>query len=388
VNRIKLLIGVVLLTAPLLFLDWRELLRVVLEADASWILAATLGLVLNMPLSSVKWGLLLRAHGIAVGQLALLRAYWIGAFASNYLPSSIGGDVVRAVVIRTQGGLAEVASSILVERLTGLAVLILLSAGALAARPEPFRALGLLLPLWLLVLAAAGVVLGVAAGGRPSARLLDRLADAGQRTVRRLAVKLLKLVSATNGYRQAWRLVLAAMLTSLPFYGILILFQYGLLKAVGASVSFAEVACIAPLVPLIALIPVSINGLGLTEGAFTLFFMQIGVPAETAFAAALLRRAISVLVSLVGGLFWLLEPRQPGPRGSRVTPIPSPVGPGSAGTSAQAGIGTTAGRRAPACKRHQQGGVGGARRKPGSPALARGPLQGRAAPPLGHPVDR
>ena len=278
-----------------------------------------------MPLSSMKWGLLLRAHGIKAGQLALLRAYWIGSFASNYLPSSVGGDIVRALVIRAQGSLAVVASSILVERLTELAVLLLLSAGALAVQPEPFRALGILLPLWLLVLAAAGAVLGVAAGGQPTARFLGRLANARQRTVRRLAAKLLKLVSATDGYRRAVPLVLAAMLMSLPFYGILILFQYALLEAVGASVSLAQVASIAPLIPLIALIPASINGLGLTEGAFTLFYMQVGVPAETAFAAALLRRVISVLVSLVGGLFWLADPRQPArPRlpshGSRKAP--------------------------------------------------------------------
>jgi uncharacterized membrane protein YbhN (UPF0104 family) len=55
----------------------------------------------------------------------------------------------------------------------------------------------------------------------------------------------------------------------------------------------------------VSLLPVSANGLGLTEGAFLLFYTQMGVPADQAFAAALLRRLVTVFMSLPGGLLWL-----------------------------------------------------------------------------------
>ena len=60
----------------------------------------------------------------------LLRAYWIGNFLSNYLPSNIGGDVARVLVLRHAAGVAPLAGSVLVERLTGVAALAVIS-GAL-----------------------------------------------------------------------------------------------------------------------------------------------------------------------------------------------------------------------------------------------------------------
>ena len=86
---------------------------------------------------------------------------------------------------------------------------------------------------------------------------------------------------------------------------MLIGFQVLVLTAVGAELALAEVALIAPVVQLIGLLPLAPNGLGLVEGAFVLFYVQAGVPAELALAAALLRRLLGFAVSLVGGPLWL-----------------------------------------------------------------------------------
>ena len=116
-------------------------------------------------------------------------------------------------------------------------------------------------------------------------------------------------------YRRRPMVVLGALALSLPFYGILILFQYLILDALGARLPLAEVALIAPLVQLVGLLPLAPNGLGLVEGAFVLFFVQAGVAPEVALAGALLRRILSFAVSLVGGLIWLQ--RSPAARPAR-----------------------------------------------------------------------
>ena len=61
----------------------------------------------------------------------------------------------------------------------------------------------------------------------------------------------------------------------------------------------------APLIPLISLLPVTANGLGIAEGAFVLFYTQMGVAPDQAFAAALLRRLLTIATAVPGGLLWL-----------------------------------------------------------------------------------
>jgi glycosyltransferase 2 family protein len=89
------------------------------------------------------------------------------------------------------------------------------------------------------------------------------------------------------------------------FYGALALFQFTLLRAVGSPIGLAQVALVAPLIPLISLLPVTANGLGIAEGAFVLFYTQVGVAPDQAFAAALLRRLLTIATAVPGGLLWL-----------------------------------------------------------------------------------
>ena len=97
------------------------------------------------------------------------------------------------------------------------------------------------------------------------------------------------------------------------------LFQVALLRSVGSPIGLAQVALVAPLVPLVSLLPVTANRLGLTEGAFVLFYTQMGVPAKQAFAAALLRRLVTIGVTVPGGLMWLAAGRVGAAIGERRT---------------------------------------------------------------------
>lgn len=238
-----------------------------------------------------------------------LKAYWIGAFFSNYLPSNMGGDVVRFFVLRCEGRRPEAAASIVVERATGFFVLLLLAMLSLAMRPQYFGTTGIALVLWLLTLGGFGTILLFFFFEQPLRRRLARANVGWNGFMKRLVMGLEKLTLALGRYRRHPQALVAAVVLSLPFYGILMVFQYLLLLAVGARLSPVEVIFIAPMIPLISTIPVSVNGIGVAEGAFVLFYVQVGVPVEAALAAALLRRVVALIVSLAGGLFWIGLPR-------------------------------------------------------------------------------
>ena len=300
---LKLALGVVLLVLLGWLVDWPGTWRTLRHSDLSLVLLSAAVLVSALIVSTLKWERLVRFACGRLGFPALLRAYWIGNFLSNYLPSNIGGDVARVLVLRHAAGVVPLAGSVLVERLTGVAALAVVSGACLLLRPvEPWN---LNLALWLLVGAiAVGVVLALAAGGyllRGGKALLWR----APRLAGRIAAKLTRFGEAVGAYSSAPGELVVAGLWSILFYGVLVLFQFVVLHAVGSSITLVDAALVAPLVPLVSLLPITANGLGLTEGAFVLFYSQMGVPAEQAFAAAILRRLVTIAVSVPGGLMWL-----------------------------------------------------------------------------------
>ena len=300
---LKLALGVVLLVLLGWLVDWPGTWRTLRHSDLSLVLLSAAVLVSALIVSTLKWERLVRFACGRLGFPALLRAYWIGNFLSNYLPSNIGGDVARVLVLRHAAGVVPLAGSVLVERLTGVAALAVVSGACLLLRPvEPWN---LNLALWLLVGAiAVGVVLALAAGGHllRGGKVLLRRAP---RLAGRIAAKLTRFGEAVGAYSSAPGELVVAGLWSILFYGVLVLFQFAVLHAVGSSITLVDAALVAPLVPLVSLLPITANGLGLTEGAFVLFYSQMGVPAEQAFAAAILRRLVTIAVSVPGGLMWL-----------------------------------------------------------------------------------
>ena len=285
--------------------DWRaslELLRQVAPAPVAMIALLS---SLAIAVSAWKWQRLLMAASIRTPYLALIGIYWVASFVSTFLPSVVPGDAVRIGMARRFGSPASIAGSIVVERTTGFMVLLLLAAGAVMARPDLVSAtvgpgtlvatgLGLAALLLLIVLATRSLP-GTRSG---EARWRQRV---------RAALARFGTTLADLG-RQPRALATAGGL-SLVFYGVVALTHYAALRALGLTVSLADLAAVAPLVILVTALPVAPNGLGIGEGAFVLLYAQIDVAPEAALAAAVLRRAIVMLVALAGGIVWLLPAR-------------------------------------------------------------------------------
>ena len=101
-------------------------------------------------------------------------------------------------------------------------------------------------------------------------------------------------------------MLIDAAFMSIPCHLASMTAQYLTLRAVGAPVGFTEVAMVAPLMPLIALVPLTPNGIGLTEAALVAFYIPLGVPPEVALAAAALRRLTDLAAASGGAMTWLL----------------------------------------------------------------------------------
>jgi hypothetical protein len=105
---------------------------------------------------------------------------------------------------------------------------------------------------------------------------------------------------------------------------------YTLALDLGMQVNYFAFCLILPLVGLVRLLPVSLNGIGLGEGAFVLLLGLFGVPQGQALAFALVMLGLQTAMASLGGLLLVIAPRTAGRPEAAVLPVAQPPEPGRA----------------------------------------------------------
>lgn len=277
-------LGLLLLVYLVRQQSWTEI-AAALARIPGWVFALTIVLALLSRVAVVaRWWVLLRGAGVRLRWRDAARLTFAGLFASNFLPTTIGGDVVRlAGSLRLPGPAAVYAASIAVDRLVGMA-------GMVSAAPLGLPAF----LLWLKAGDAAATgslsVSGVATGWGRLRQWLQRSLSGALEALKLWARQPQWLAGA---FGCTWVYML------LKFAALALFFH-----SLGEPIPFTQVAGLWSLVYFITLVPVSIGGLGLQEVSASLIYSQVaGVSLSTALAAALLLRTIEVLASLPGALF-------------------------------------------------------------------------------------
>lgn len=257
-------------------------------------------MVLQFGLAVLRWNAVLAALGAPLPFVSALRLIFIGGFFSQTLPSSVGGDAVRMYGSYKAGmPLAAAVNSVLLER--GATVLSLL---LMVAVLQPFAGarLSAAAPAWVFPLLCV-----IAIGGVIVLMFLDRLPASlsSWKLVRGLAY----LATHTR------RLFLAPRHWSKTLFWCLIghinlslcAHVLALSLGLGGAIRLTDSLVLIPLVILITTLPISIAGWGVRELAMVQAMGLIGIPAESALALSVLLGLTSVLVSLPGGVVWLLS---------------------------------------------------------------------------------
>lgn len=321
---LKLGIGLALLCV-LCF--WRGTGREALRhlAGFQWpyvVLLLVLAQVQNL-ISCVKWQLFLRHQGHRVSLMRLWALYLIGRFFSNFLPSMVGGDLTRMVLLgREIGSQSRSAASVFWERFTGLIAMIGVAVVFSLAHRGIYRE-----PLVAAALAAsvvAAVVL-VALMGRPlwltwAVGLLGRL-PGGKRPAA-LLVKIHEEIVVLCRERQ---LMARAMAWSVLFHLMAGVFTYAACVSIGFHPPLLSVIVITPIILMLNNLPVSPNNVGWWEWSFTIMMTQAGGAPAQGLGVALVLRATAMLSSMAGGVLFMME-------------RPRKAAAGAAGAEEQAGV--------------------------------------------------
>jgi uncharacterized membrane protein YbhN (UPF0104 family) len=301
-GRRWLLLGIQsIVTVGLLALLWQvadggAALEALATANPVWMLAAVLALTLHTLLAAERWRLTAGALGLPLTRRLAVREYYLAQLVNSTVPGGVVGDAGRAVRSRGPAGLAVAAQAVVVERFAGQVALLATMTIAVAA--VVLVPGGLELPTAIVGLAAtvaligAGLI-GLVVAGAFGARLLPgragtRAAELGRTSAVALADR--RVVGAQLG--------LSAGTTA----SILAAFAFSALS-VGVALPFAAIIALVPLVLLTMLVPITISGWGLREGAAAALLPVAGIAASDALAASVafgLLGLVAVLPGLLG----------------------------------------------------------------------------------------
>jgi len=284
-----------LATLALLVLLWRVAdgplaLRALADAQWHWLGAAALALTGQTILSALRWQLAARQLGVALGTGHAIAEYYLGLVVNQALPGGMLGDAARAVRARGQAGLLASGQAVVFERLAGQVVIFaLLGVSFVATLAVPG---GLEWPIWLIG-PVAGLLLAALC-----APLVFWAASALPGPVGPGVVQQARaLYAALWAPAVRWRQLALSFVTT----GCNLAAFAFCARAVGAPLSLIETCALVPLILVTMMIPLSISGWGLREGAAAMVLPVAGVPVSAAFAASI-AFGLMFLVSVLPGL--------------------------------------------------------------------------------------
>ena len=295
---VRATIGVALIA----FLTWRANLESVFAAlrgvtfgnvAISYVLVVT-----ALILGAFRWRPYLQAVGFEIAAATAVRLSLIGSFFNAFLPTGVGGDAYKALRLpRDQGTVTSALASVLLDRAAGLVGMALLAIVGVASQMAQGHG-GAVLVSALGVAILACLTYGVL-------QFVGRHPDAASATVRpglrgRFVLLLRTVASGAGDRRASARGITMGVVT-----GIVLLGASGLLaRALHLSVPIGLMSAVLLLASVIAVVPLSINGVGFRESAYVWGLASTGVGHEEALAFALLALGVGLASSAVGGLLF------------------------------------------------------------------------------------
>ena len=301
----KLSVSVILLVLLFSRIDVAELWRTARHASIAWLLGALTIYSVNLLASTWRWHLLLDAQDVHLPRRRLLGSVLIANFFSNFLPGSLGADVIRiSETARPARSKTLATTVVLVDRGLGLMGLVLVAAVGSTAAGSLHRAAPPILPIWLwasfLLAAAASAPAVLAPDG--FGRLLRPLTVFHPEWV---GDRIETITSVLARFRERPSALAGCFGGALFVQASLVVFYFAVSYALHLNVALWDLAVIVPLSFVVQMLPLSVNGFGVREAAFSVYFARIGQPLESALLVSLVPQAIIIVCSLLGAAVYV-----------------------------------------------------------------------------------
>ena len=257
-------------------------------------------MTVNIWLMSLRLRLLLAGEGLTIPLGKVFQLTYIGFFFNNFMPTAVGGDIVKAFYVHKQTQKTKEAFiAVFMDRFIGLFSFILIAVIALLIS---WQNIDVLLRKAILLMALCAFCGALVAINSTVAGFILRLLS--KLKLLNLGERISKVYRAVHEYRNKKTVVLGVAGISIVAQCIYFVVVYLLVRSLTPDISLLPVFMIMPIVSVVSMLP-SLGGLGLREGAIVALFGPI-VGQDTAFSASILLLAMLLIISLVGSLIYLL----------------------------------------------------------------------------------
>lgn len=290
---LKLSVSSIAIIYLVLRVDWSAFIDHLQEMKGIFVILSFASVIGSIIVSGYKWFLLCRLHG-NVSFRECFRWYYIGFFFNNFLPGSIGGDVLRIYFASKKLGAQPAIASVTVERLFAGVSLVTCSVTGLM-----FYNMGNSVLLQISLFIAILVLIYCFIFASSFQKLVIKL----------LGKKVVPFYETIEMYKKHKGILLKLIVLSFAFQLFYILVSSFLFLAMDVSIPFVAQVGFISLISILTMIPISINGLGVREGAYVFLFSTLGVAESVSLAVSLMFFMLVLIGTSIGGIIWLFEKR-------------------------------------------------------------------------------
>ena len=316
---VKLSVSIILLVVLFTKIDMVQVWQGAKQASLPWLLVALAVFGASTVVAVWRWNLLLKMQHLDVSFPALLGTFLVSTYFNNFLPSNIGGDVIRiGDTARHMNSKTLATTVVLLDRILGLIALVFVAAlGATAIG----RVHGGSSPIW------PGWLWAAFLGGTAATALSLFAPDAVGWMLRPLTVfhadwvsnRITTLTAALGRFGEEPGVLVSAFAGAVVVQVTLVLYYFSVAYALHLDIALADLAVVIPMSFVVQLLPVSIGGFGVREAFFSYYFHRVGQPIEDAVLLSLVGTALLMLFSLSGLGVYVWRQRQPSAYGGNPT---------------------------------------------------------------------
>lgn len=313
-NLKKIIITLVQAAVTLLLLWWifhdpakrAQMLQALAKADPLWLVPAFFCFGLVLVCGAFRWQLLMRVQGISLSWFRVWQLVMIGMFYNLFLPGGTGGDLVKIfyAVREVPRSKSAVFLSVVVDRLTGMFALILVSSGVFLVFFKELTALPMVRAFTLAVCVIFALTLTLVIIGL----IVDRFHLASRIPSGMPGhAAILDTARAFAIYARDWKAVTAAVLISLPLNLFIFAGAIFAASAFPGNPGPAAMTSVIPVVNTISALPISLAGIGVREKLFSsMLHLLYGTPEDLGVLISITGFAIIVTWGLLGGVVSML----------------------------------------------------------------------------------
>jgi len=309
----KAVISIGLLSYLVYISDPRKILQVFSNISTAkgfffLIMAVLLGIV-SILLMSIRWRIILNHYNNSFTLKRLFGFYLIGLFFNNFLPTSIGGDMVRIYkVVGESNDRTAGFASVIIERVLGIVATLFLAITSLYYVSHYFKTDRILYTSVSLLLIIISFFILITRQ-RPFEFLL-RVFD--KFTIFKIGEKINKLMEAIHILKEKRRIFIWMFVLSVLSQVAIVFMNYAVVIALDIKVDLIYLFLVVPITFLLTMLP-SINGVGIRDGGFIFLLGKVGIPGAAAISLSFMNVILPMFISLWGGILFLVQKKKSKP---------------------------------------------------------------------------